>query len=651
MKIMRLNLQLTIFLIYCYSYSQGTYKVSEKWSFLNSKHLTIKIFPGYSFGGGMNPIIPPQNGEIIIDWGDTNIDTIFYDHSTCSIDPTFGFQVNIFQNTFKHDYINSGIYIAQVKVKNLYTGNFLTNELAQTNTIIPLSYTLNSLPKGFIGIKTLSCTNLSLDSMYQIGVPYDFTDNLGNTTTIYPEQNQVIDSISNLPWQCWSAYTNQGSYNIYAFDMINLPYTIKINQNWLNQYNYVNPVPNLFTPQNSNGSSIINPQPRYEFLGGDALWISSYIPCFTCPNPNNIPINGFFGFNTITIDPTNNSTIPDFGFGYTHANANAINQNGNLNLNICNFSCSDTSDVTVSIILPPNILPNITSLTNPTLIGNNLTFDIQNIVGCTPVNIPFSLPGSTIAGTPLNFYVQLVNINETNLLNNNTVVSCIVLNSYDPNFKEVNKPFILNNSITENLKYTIHFENEGNLNASNIKIIDTLSSFLNLSTFKLLNSSHPCTYTLDTNSRKLTMFFNSINLPSKIFDSINSKGQFSYSISEKDQILINDTIKNNAYIYFDFNSPIITNYTYNSNILNLDIIEKSNYFQVTPNPTNSTITIKIENSILKKYEIYDVLGNLIMNDTFDYKSNIKTISVQNLTNGMYFLKVNGSYTIKIIKED
>lgn len=74
--------------------------------------------------------------------------------------------------------------------------------------------------------------------------------------------------------------------------------------------------------------------------------------------------------------------------------------------------------------------------------------------------------------------------------------------------------------------------------------------------------------------------------------------------------------------------------------------------RVYPNPANDIINIQIDGYILKKVSIYDPLGNKLY--VSGNKSDVIAVDVSDLTNGIYFLKIetiNGAvFNKKIIKE-
>lgn len=146
---------------------------------------------------------------------------------------------------------------------------------------------------------------------------------------------------------------------------------------------------------------------------------------------------------------------------------------------------------------------------------------------------------------------------ETDLANNTTTITRTITGSYDPNDKLVQPSgtyHIENDSL---LTYTIRFQNTGNDTAFTVVVRDTLPLDLDVSTFKLGATSHPCTYTLLGNGL-VTFTFADILLPDSNTNEALSHGQVNFSIKPLQPLALGQVISNAADIYFDFNPPIRT---------------------------------------------------------------------------------------------
>lgn len=190
-----------------------------------------------------------------------------------------------------------------------------------------------------------------------------------------------------------------------------------------------------------------------------------------------------------------------------------------------------------------------------------------------------------------------------------------ILDSYDPNDKQV-LPFGLTKDnlieATTELDYTIRFQNTGTIEAVNIVVLDTLSEFLDIETIRLGMVSHDYNFIIDgdAETRVLRFEFDNINLPDSNTNEPASHGFIKFKIKQKANNSIGTVIKNKAAIYFDFNSPIITNTISNKvavlplrdNNLNLPIFNCSDAnFELIANAgkdietPNSTATLAAQN--------------------------------------------------------
>ncbi|MEZ4953892.1 MAG: T9SS type A sorting domain-containing protein [Saprospiraceae bacterium] len=133
--------------------------------------------------------------------------------------------------------------------------------------------------------------------------------------------------------------------------------------------------------------------------------------------------------------------------------------------------------------------------------------------------------------------------------------------AFDPNIKEAQPKGITDaHFITPetDLDYQITFQNLGTAPALEVVILDTLSQFLDTATFRAGVASHDYSWEL-LNGHILKFTFENINLPQANIDSINSIGFVKYHIEQINGNIPGTAIENRAGIYFDFNTPIITN--------------------------------------------------------------------------------------------
>lgn len=234
-------------------------------------------------------------------------------------------------------------------------------------------------------------------------------------------------------------------------------------------------------------------------------------------------------------------------------------------------------------------------------------------------------------------------------ISNNTFTYCYsVSNSYDPNMKEV-FPTHVELGYMDWLYYTIHFQNTGNAPAINIRLEDTLSSDLDLSSIEFLGASH--NHQAVASDTKLNVYFNNIWLPDSISDPQGSKGFFQFRIKPNTGTPQSSGIQNKVYIFFDFNEPIITNtaITYFGTDVGLDAHEKTT-ISLYPNPNSGSFNLKFEDNSERIVKIFNsdgrVIYSVISNDVILHIDLLDQIS-----SGLYILKVleeDGLTTIPFI---
>lgn len=200
---------------------------------------------------------------------------------------------------------------------------------------------------------------------------------------------------------------------------------------------------------------------------------------------------------------------------------------------------------------------------SPSMIhGDTLMYSITDLSSLSQEAFDINVLTDTFAqiGDDVCVQAEIYTASDIHLLNNFKTNCFKVTNSYDPNEKLVYPEAI--DKVGEWLTYTVHFQNTGNDTAYDIVIRDTLSNYINPSTFEYLASSHQ-TYSHAIGNAVVFTFAN-INLVDSLTDEPHSKGWVQFRVKTKSLLPLPCSIKNTAAIYFDFNPPIYTNsaYTY-----------------------------------------------------------------------------------------
>ena len=148
-----------------------------------------------------------------------------------------------------------------------------------------------------------------------------------------------------------------------------------------------------------------------------------------------------------------------------------------------------------------------------------------------------------------------------------------IIGSYDPNDKKVTpigegSPHYIDEG--EKLTYKIRFQNVGNDTAFNVRIVDTLPQFLNLSSFRNLTSSHNYSFGLAGygayQGRVAKWNFFNIALPDSTTNPVKSIGFVEFEVLTECPLTncYDLPIENEAHIRFDFNPYITTNTAFNT---------------------------------------------------------------------------------------
>jgi uncharacterized repeat protein (TIGR01451 family) len=288
--------------------------------------------------------------------------------------------------------------------------------------------------------------------------------------------------------------------------------------------------------------------------------------------------------------------------------------------------------------------------------GNTLTFAYNNIqpYGYQVIYLEFAvaMPGIVDLGDIITFTgtVAITGGNDVNMTNNTYVLEQISVNSWDPNDINVREGEHITEAQADGyLHYIIRFQNMGNANAHNVKILTTLDDNLDWSTFEPMIASHSF-QTNRGNGNEVEFRFNNIQLAGSQVNESQSHGFVQYRIKPNANIQIGDTMSGQAGIYFDFN-PVVDTNTITTTVMSTagvnDPDEKG--FVMYPNPASSNIAISMQNMDRAEVQLTDVLGKTVMKTTID--ATMQSVDVSSLKTGIYFVTLNADgrkYTQKLL---
>ena len=242
---------------------------------------------------------------------------------------------------------------------------------------------------------------------------------------------------------------------------------------------------------------------------------------------------------------------------------------------------------------------------------------------------------------------------DIDLSNNSDQSLSLAISSLDPNNKQgIPNGIVSIDSIQAGLwiDYIIRFQNIGNDTAFAVTIIDTLSSFLDLSTLQVVSSSHPYLFTLYP-SRLAEINFPDIMLPDSSVNYDLSNGFFRYRIKARQDLFTEQIILNKAYIYFDYNDPEVTNCT-SLEIQDATGISEFNLnsdYQIFPNPSQTGFTLTNKHDLIKEATIslLNYSGSIV------YQKPVSTLPIYidttQLPSGVYTCVIKSAKKTNFIK--
>ncbi len=329
------------------------------------------------------------------------------------------------------------------------------------------------------------------------------------------------------------------------------------------------------------------------------------------------------------------TVTPGFPAWYdiSYCNNGGVPVNGTLTMNF------DSYLIFVSASPTPSSVDNV----NHILTWN---LGVINPGVCGWIWVDFDAATSTPIGVDAFNAVTIQPISGDDVPSNNIDTTHQITNaSWDPNEKEVSPHGEGSQGLihaTQQLDYTIHFQNTGTAPAVNVEIVDTLSDQLDLNTFEVVASSHPMVATMDETNRVVRFFFNNIMLPDSGTDMQGSVGSVKYKILPNTGIADGSVINNFADIYFDFNPPVRTQTTLNTIDYNLSAPPVSSVYTLSiyPNPASEQLTVYSSGLKGNSISIVNVLGKEVLNSKLNFNSEI--VNLKSLSKGVYFVKIISS---------
>lgn len=286
--------------------------------------------------------------------------------------------------------------------------------------------------------------------------------------------------------------------------------------------------------------------------------------------------------------------------------------------------------------------------------GSHIEWDIANFNSDMQSSIFLSLQVPTIQnggtlGKVLPFSCS-IEPKATDGIPGNNDYSCSreIVGSYDPNAKYVHSEDARSAGEIDSsgalMEYHIDFQNTGTDTAFTIVVRDTLSPYLDLSTFRFIGASHNYKWSIEPD-RVLEVHFQDILLPDSNRNEPMSHGHFDFTIRTHKHLPLYASIKNTADIYFDFNEPVITNTVKSEIVAFLSVPEHQKFNSlVYPNPLhNEQLNVRLKGiqATGVNFQLTDANGRLVF---IEYKGDTDQFSVElsDLESGIYFFTLSNN---------
>lgn len=332
---------------------------------------------------------------------------------------------------------------------------------------------------------------------------------------------------------------------------------------------------------------------------------------------------------------------------FAHKQKARLNDTIPLEINLKNNDCQlYKSNGTVTVMLDSNTnfvnsIPPYSSK-EKNILKYDFTYQSEVNQYKIKLNVVYSIGKYKIDDIVKHFVKLETDITDDSTDNYDSIVQKIVY-SFDPNEKNCEPSGAVSGEV-KNIRYFIEFQNEGNDEARRVTVIDTLDVHIPVYEFQMVSCSH--NYEVSLNNNVVTWVFDNINLPPKSLTESGSKGFIVFEAHLNKNLETNDSVINKAYIYFDYNTPIITNTT--SVIKKTEVVQPPDVdgklsIRVYPNPADEIVSFENVSIKNQNVSVFNMLGQQISD--FDIKaSSIINKSIVDWPRGMYFIKsTNGGF--------
>lgn len=366
----------------------------------------------------------------------------------------------------------------------------------------------------------------------------------------------------------------------------------------------------------------------------------------TCPTSGSATVTTAPGGSYVSNFAYTCSSAPIDYAVYAYASNWRPGFNRTLSITAYGNNICGTLPATITVTLPPLLTYSgaIGTLPAPTVSGSTLTWTVPSLSVFnsfySAVNI-MTDPGATLGDTICVTATITTSPADANPANNSYTICRTVSNSWDPNDKSVAPTGTGTAGNIPNgtqLTYLVNFQNTGNDVAYNVTVKDLIDEDLDLSTLKVLRTSH--NMQVGIVDREVNFRFDNINLPDSTTNEPASHGYILYTIQPKASLPLGTEINNTADIYFDYNDAIVTNTTLNTIAAPQGIEHISNgtiEATVYPNPANGNVYVDVSDKAAFEAALYDVTGRSVK--VAQGNNGRAVMSVKEVPAGIYILRL------------
>lgn len=272
-----------------------------------------------------------------------------------------------------------------------------------------------------------------------------------------------------------------------------------------------------------------------------------------------------------------------------------------------------------------------------------INLNVNSSLETPPVNVDDLLP-FTVAINPLSI--------DAFPLDNSFSFSQIVVDDSQPNEVEcLEGEEVTPNYIGEYLHYVIRFENTLNNPAEFVVVkTDVNPDEFDIRSLQILSSSHE--FYARTVGDQVEFIFENIDLAALQGDE-GGHGHIILKLQSTTDLEINDTVSKMANVFYDFNSPFVTNDAHTvikPFLAEVSELYKDDQVLVYPNPTKNKLNI-VSKVCIDDLQILDLTGKVMFAKTSG--NMIETIDINDFAEGIYILQLTSEHEVirkHIVKE-